>query len=86
MTTHVMRCIDKVGGIDNYILSKKRADRDSLVGEELRRRVETVLRTRAEKGDVEAIAKLQLAKVSGYRVRNYSESIRESLSKGESTS
>ena len=69
VTTHVLRCIDKIGGLDNYILSKKRKDQDSLVGEALRERIEAVLRARAEGGCADSVHKLQLAGVSGFRVK-----------------
>ena len=68
VTTHVLRCIDKLGGLDNYILSKKRKDQDSVVGENLKTRIETILRSRAEGGCQDSIHKLQLAKAKGFRV------------------
>lgn len=79
MSTHAMRCMDKAGGLDNYVLSKKRKDQDSVLGQELKMRIETILRARAERGDNQALAKLTLAGVSGYRVPNPEERVRELL-------
>ncbi len=33
---YVLRCIDKVGGLDNYLLHPKRKDKDSVVGQRLK--------------------------------------------------
>ena len=49
MTTHVMRCIDKAGGIDNYLLSKKRFDLDSVVGQQAKERIKKALEKKASK-------------------------------------
>jgi hypothetical protein len=84
MSTHAMRCIDKAGGLDNYILSKKRRDQDSILGEDLKIRIETILKARAERGDIESLAKLRLAGVSGYKVPNPEESVRELLKSSSS--
>ena len=35
VTTHALRCIDKAGGLDNYLLNDKRKDQDSVVGQKL---------------------------------------------------
>ena len=39
VTTHALKCIDKAGGIDNYLLSTQRADVDSIVGEKAKQLV-----------------------------------------------
>ena len=74
-----MRCMDKAGGLDDYVLSKKRKDQDSVLGEELKLRIVSILKARAERGDNNALAKLTLAGVSGYRVANPEERVRELL-------
>ena len=79
MSTHAMRCMDKDGGLDDYVLSKKRKDQDSVLGEELKLRIVSILKARAERGDNNALAKLTLAGVSGYRVANPEERVRELL-------
>ena len=79
MSTHAMRCMDKAGGLDDYVLSKKRKDQDSVLGEELKLRIVSILKARAERGDNNALAKLTLAGVSGYRVANPEERVRELL-------
>jgi large subunit ribosomal protein L28 len=44
VTTKALRCIDKAGGIDNYLLSNTRADIDSVAGKVARERVKAALR------------------------------------------
>eukprot|EP00501_MAST-03F_sp_TOSAG23-6_P001585 GSMAST32.ASY1.ANO1.1651.1 assembled CDS len=43
VTTTALRCIDKAGGIDNYLLSNTRKDLDSIVGETARKRIQNAL-------------------------------------------
>eukprot|EP00941_MAST-03F_sp_MAST-3F-sp1_P001591 g1591.t1 len=43
VTTKALRCIDKAGGIDNYLLSNTRKDLDSVAGQVARKRVQAAL-------------------------------------------
>ena len=58
MTTHAMRCISKAGGIDNYLLSKKRKDQDSVIGEKVKNRILKVLKEREKNGEAPAMKAL----------------------------
>lgn len=48
VTTHVLRCIDKAGGLDNYLLRTKAEDLDSELGEVLRLEVASAKKAAAD--------------------------------------
>eukprot|EP00898_Chlorokybus_atmophyticus_P004497 jgi/Chlat1/5048/Chrsp33S04998 len=53
VTTHALRCIDKAGGLDSYVLNTKVADLDSAFGLELRQRLQSRLRHQQQQGSRE---------------------------------
>ncbi|EFA77601.1 hypothetical protein PPL_12207 [Heterostelium album PN500] len=48
VTTYTMRCIDKAGNFDNYIINTKDKDLDSKLGSDLKVLLKSTLREKAE--------------------------------------
>ena len=48
MTTYVMRCIDKAGGFDNYILNTKDKDLDSKLALDIRQQMRDAMANKSE--------------------------------------
>ncbi|KAK3239856.1 hypothetical protein CYMTET_50252 [Cymbomonas tetramitiformis] len=45
VTTHALRCIDKAGGLDKYLLNTTDKDLNSLRGQQIRKKIQSAMHT-----------------------------------------